>query len=55
VALVLSVRPELSEAEVQGILRSTTDHIGTGTPGWNQYVGFGRLNAFSALRAARKR
>ena len=52
--LVLSVRPTLSEAEVRKILTSTADKIETATSDWNQYRGFGRLNVFSALRAARK-
>ena len=43
VALLLSVRPNLSEADVQDILRTTTDHIGPGAPGWNQFTGFGRV------------
>jgi thermitase len=54
-ALVLSVNPLLTEAEVRQILIEHTDHIGTGRPGWNQYVGHGRLNAFNAMRAARRK
>lgn len=54
-ALVLSVRPDLTEAEVRATLLATTDHIGTGAPGWTKFLGHGRLNAFEALRAARRR
>jgi thermitase len=54
-ALVLSVRPELEEAEVRRILVQTADHIGRGGRDWTRYVGHGRLNAFEALRAARRR
>lgn len=53
-ALVLSVRPDLDEASVRRVLVETTDHIGRGKAGWSKYVGHGRLNAFAALRAARK-
>ena len=54
-ALVLSVRPDLEEAEVRRILVHTADHIGRGRRDWTQYVGHGRLNAFEAMRAARRR
>jgi subtilisin family serine protease len=54
-ALVLSVRPDLNEAEVRRLLIAHTDHIGRGRPGWNRFVGHGRLNAFAAVRAARRR
>ena len=54
-ALVLSVRPDLTEAEVREVLVASTDHIGTGKPGWSKFVGHGRLNAFEALRLARRR
>jgi thermitase len=53
-ALVLSVRPDLTEAEVRELLLASTDHIGPGSASWTKYVGRGRLNAFSALRAARR-
>lgn len=54
-ALVLSVRPDLTEADVREVLLSTTDHVGPGKPGWSKYLGHGRLNTFAALRAARRR
>ncbi len=53
-ALVLSARPDLTEAAVRDVLARTADHIGTGKPGWNPRTGHGRLNAFAALRAARR-
>ncbi len=53
-ALVLSVRPGLDEADVRRILAETTDHIGPGK-GLTRFVGHGRLNAFAAVRAARRR
>ncbi|HYO40075.1 MAG TPA: S8 family serine peptidase [Nocardioidaceae bacterium] len=54
-ALVLSVRPDLGEADVRRLLVAHTDHIGRGRPGWSRFVGHGRLNAFAAVRAARRR
>ena len=54
-ALVLSVRPDLTEEEVRAILVETTDHIGRGKAEWSKFVGHGRLNAFAAMRAARRR
>jgi subtilisin family serine protease len=54
-ALVLSVRPDLSEEEVRQVLVGTTDRIGGGKADWSKYVGHGRVNAFAALRAARRR
>jgi subtilisin family serine protease len=53
-ALVLAARPDLSEAAVREVLAGTADHIGAGKPGWNRRTGHGRLNAFAALRAARR-
>lgn len=44
-ALLISVRPTLSETEVRKILTSTAEPIETATSGWNQYRGYGRLNA----------
>ncbi len=53
-ALVLSVRPDLGEADVRRVLTATADHIGRTKAGWNKYVGHGRLNAFEAMRLARR-
>lgn len=53
-ALVLSVRPDLTEEEVRRVLIQNTDPIGR-TSGWSKFVGHGRLNTFAAMRAARRR
>lgn len=49
-ALVLSVNPNLTVKEVETILRNATDDLGT--PGFNQYTGFGRINAGKAVGLA---
>lgn len=54
-ALVLSVRPDLTEEEVRRLLVENTDRIGRTKADWSKYVGHGRLNTFAALRAARRR
>jgi subtilisin family serine protease len=51
-ALVLSVRNDLREQDVRKILEATADSLGS--PRWSAEVGFGRLNAFNALRVARR-
>jgi len=48
-ALVLSMNPNLTNAEVENILKTTAVDIGT--PGRDNYFGFGRLDAFAALQA----
>lgn len=50
-ALVLSVAPQLGEAQVRQILTASCDRIGTG-PGPDRFVGHGRLNIHAALRLA---
>ncbi|MFN3919121.1 MAG: S8 family serine peptidase [Methylohalobius sp.] len=54
-ALVLSVAPELTEAEVRKILQDTADKIGPGpyVGGRNDRYGYGRVNAFKAVSLAR--
>ena len=52
-ALVLSVAPALGEGDVRSTLIQTTDSMGP--TGWNQEVGFGRLDVFRSLRTARRR
>lgn len=58
-ALVLSVNPNFTQAQVREILETTTDKIGNtpynltfqnygATQTWNNEVGYGRLNAYSA-------
>jgi subtilisin family serine protease len=56
-ALVLSVNPTLTWKEVRSILRSTADKIdeggGTYERGYSIHYGFGRLNAFAAVKKAK--
>lgn len=49
-ALILSVNPALTATEVENILRKATDDLGT--PGFNIYTGFGRINALKAVNMA---
>jgi thermitase len=53
-ALVLSVRPDLGEDQVRKVLVDTTDKITPGKASWSRFVGHGRVNAFAAVRAARR-
>jgi hypothetical protein len=54
--LLLSLRPCLNEEQVQGILQeSAEDQVGPpdeDTPGWDRYMGWGRINAQDALQLA---
>lgn len=49
-ALVLSVRPSLSNTAVVQLLEQNADDLGT--PGYDQYFGWGRVNAYKAVLAA---
>jgi len=49
-ALVLSVNPSLTPAQVTDILKQTADDLGTN--GWDVYYGSGRVNALKAVTAA---
>ncbi len=49
-ALVISVNPSLSGAQVQDILRKSADDLGA--PGWDPSYGWGRVNAYKAVLAA---
>jgi subtilisin family serine protease len=62
-ALILSVNPNFTQAQVREILETTTDKIGDtpynvafqnygGTQTWNNEVGYGRINADSAVQKA---
>lgn len=54
-ALVLSINPALTAAEVRSILRASCDKVGGVTydaSGWNQYFGYGRINAVKAVDKA---
>jgi hypothetical protein len=48
-ALVLSVRPDLTPAQVKCVLEQTATD--SGTPGWDSKFGWGRINAYRALQA----
>lgn len=52
-ALMLSVNPNLTAAQVRTVLRGTADQVGgvTYTAGRNNYYGYGRINANAALNA----
>ena len=56
-ALVRAARPELSAVEVRQLLIATADDLAGARngrrAGWDQYTGYGRVNAFEAVRAAR--
>jgi subtilisin family serine protease len=52
-ALMLSANPELTEARASELLRQTVDPL-TKSRKWNQNTGYGRLNAYTAVRAARR-
>lgn len=52
ISLMLSVKPDLTVTEIRQILIETSeDMVGNSfdTPGWDQYYGHGRINAFNAL------
>ncbi|MCB0166493.1 MAG: S8 family serine peptidase, partial [Anaerolineae bacterium] len=52
-ALCLSVNPRLRAAEVEAILRDSTDDLGS--TGYDVYTGYGRINALKAVYGARIR
>src|SRR5436190_3682568 len=49
-ALVISVNPSLTGAQVQDILKGSADDLGA--PGWDPSYGWGRVNAYKAVLAA---
>jgi len=55
-ALLLSLKPELTPAQVREIIEQTAeDKVGLAaedTPGWDMYYGHGRINAYQALALA---
>jgi subtilisin family serine protease len=51
-ALVRSVNPTLSPAQVRGVLTGSAEDVGD--PGWDEASGSGRLNALGALLLARR-
>jgi len=56
-ALLYCVNPDLTNEEVRQILQETAeDQVGPpgeDTVGWDQYMGWGRVNAYQAVRRAR--
>ena len=54
IALMLSVNPNLMPSEIYNILRNTAEKVSgyTYTNGWNQEVGYGRLDAYEAVLEA---
>jgi len=53
VGLILSVNDTLKPPVVYDIIKNTADKIGVhgyDTNGWNQYLGYGRINAYEALK-----
>ena len=48
-ALILSQDPSRTNAQVRSLMESSADD--KGTPGWDQYFGYGRINAYRALSA----
>lgn len=51
-ALMRSARPDLTVAQVTGIITSTAADVNTGTlTGWDEYLGWGRVEAGRALSA----
>ncbi len=46
-ALVWSYAPSLTSSQIRDILQNTADDLGP--PGWDQYYGYGRINASRAL------
>jgi len=53
-ALLLSAKPGLTANEVRSILQATAEKIGgvTYIDGYNEYYGYGRINAYAAVRYA---
>ncbi|MDD5088292.1 MAG: S8 family serine peptidase, partial [bacterium] len=55
-ALILSVNPALTPDDVQDILEETADDMvgdgGEDVAGWDQYMGWGRVNAYQAVLSA---
>jgi len=50
-ALALSANPSLTNAQLVTLLETNSDDLGT--PGFDQYYGYGRVNAYKAVLAAK--
>ena len=57
-ALVKAARPSLTPVEIRQVLIGTADDLSggktDGKEGWDQYTGYGRVNAFEAVKAAKE-
>lgn len=55
-ALLLTANPNLSVEQIKGIFRSTCDKIASGydANGRSQHLGYGRINALKAVKAAQQ-
>lgn len=49
-SLVFSKNPSLTNDQVRAILDLTSDDLGT--PGWDQFYGYGKINAYNAVLSA---
>ena len=50
VALIMAANPQLSPDEVESILETSADDLGS--KGWDPYFGYGRVNAAAAVQIA---
>jgi subtilisin family serine protease len=52
-SLLLAQNPELTPAQIKDIIQKTAEDLvgdpAEDTPGWDQYYGYGRINAYNAL------
>jgi hypothetical protein len=51
VALIMAANPQLTPAEVESILETSADDLGSS--GWDPYFGYGRVNAAAAVQIAK--
>lgn len=51
-ALILSVNPALSPAEIEAVMRDSA--VDYGEPGWDEFYGWGFVNAFNAVTLAQR-
>gem|GEM_PF-755591 len=51
-ALIVQKHPEFTVEEVRQAIRVGSDDTGIGTPGYNSYVGHGRINALKSLNVS---
>ncbi|MEW6508300.1 MAG: S8 family serine peptidase [Bacteroidota bacterium] len=52
IALLKSIKTDLTASQCYNILKNTADKIGADSyiSGWNRYLGYGRINAYKALK-----